>query len=70
MSRFWNWLTVADAKPKVAQPSTVVNKAIVNYTSRLETSIVITGDVDYVLKLLPIVTKQLEAADGRLTGAA
>lgn len=69
MSRFWNWLTVADAKPKVAAHF-IANKATINYNSRLDVSAVLTGDIDYVLRMLPIVAKQLEAADGRLTGAA
>jgi hypothetical protein len=67
VGKFWNWLTVADAKKPTA---TATNIAHVNYASRRDVKVDISGDIDYVLKLLPIVAKQLEAADGRLTDAA
>lgn len=67
MGRFWNWLTLADAKKPTA---TATNIATAHYASRPDVKVNISGDIDYVLKLLPIVAKQLEAADGRLTDAA
>ena len=68
MKRFWDWLMVSDAKP---QPPVKGNEFWTNtrYTSRLDVRVDITGDIDYVLQMLPIVTKQLKAADGRPTDA-
>lgn len=77
MKRFWNWLTLTGDQyesyaPKTRRQVTATqsNHANVTYNSRLDVQITITGDIDYVLRMLPIVAKQLEAADGRLTDAA
>lgn len=73
MKRFWNWLTMsgdygtyAPATRRQVTATVQHNNANVTYRSRLDTKVDISGDIDYVLQMLPIVAKQLEAADGRL----
>lgn len=65
MGKFWDWLTA----PYEKKPSGV-NRSRVDYQSPLDVNVDIEGDIDYVLRALPIVTKQLEAAYGRPTDAA